>query len=114
MDDDDTAQQGQRACGAVAVSSSRTVSCSTVTLSRRTSGVDASSVVTNVCRPWVISLQDTARLQVPPALTKTDDDPGNYGELCRGRVRARRGHGHPPAIAGGCGARAELVCRTRP
>ena len=32
----------------------------------------------------------------------------------RGGVRTGRGHGRPPALAGGCGARAEPVCRTGP
>jgi hypothetical protein len=31
--------------------------------------------VTTVCSAWVIILQDTARLQVPPSLTKSDDEP---------------------------------------
>jgi hypothetical protein len=65
----------------VAVSWSRTVSGSTVTLSRRTSGVEERSVVTKVCSTWAITLQDTARVRVLPSLTKTDDDPGNFGEL---------------------------------
>ncbi len=79
-EDEGTAQRGQRARGAVAVSLSRTVSRSTVTLSRCTSEVGERRVVTNVCRPWVVILQNTARLRAPPSLTKSADEPGNFDE----------------------------------
>jgi peptidoglycan/xylan/chitin deacetylase (PgdA/CDA1 family) len=53
---------------------------STVTLSRCTSEVGERRVVTNVCRPWVVILQNTARLRAPPSLTKSADEPGNFDE----------------------------------
>jgi hypothetical protein len=85
LDDGREASAGDR--GAVAVSWSRTVSWSTVTLSRCTSGVDARSVVTNVCSTWVIILQDTAQLRTPPSVTKRDDEPTSFpvpvGSGCR-------------------------------
>ncbi len=48
MDDDDTAQRGQAAVGAVAVSWSRMDAASTVTLVRRTAQVGGSKVAMSV------------------------------------------------------------------
>jgi hypothetical protein len=56
------------------------VSCSTVTWSKCTSGVDERRVVTNVCRTWVIILQDTAPLRAPPAVPKNNEEPLSFSE----------------------------------
>ena len=68
MDDDGTAQHGQAAVGAVAVSWSRTDVCSTVTSVRHTVPVGGSNAVMSVCSSWVIIPYDTA---ISPRLRST-------------------------------------------